>query len=198
MKQDKRMSIYYDFCERTTALMFCTDIAARGLDFPNVDWVVQFDCPEDVPTYIHRVGRTARYRSGGKALLFLLPSEMKFIEQLTAKKVVLKKVKVILDKIKSVTQQFQSLCIEHQELKYLAQKSLISYLRSIYLQTNKDIFNIELLPIQQLAECMGLNTVPKLKILKQSNKNEKNMPYAVKEMMKKVNKKYKKSIKNNI
>jgi len=57
MKQDKRMQIYYDFCERSTALMFCTDVAARGLDFPNVDWVVQMDCPEDVATYIHRVGR---------------------------------------------------------------------------------------------------------------------------------------------
>jgi hypothetical protein len=42
------------------ACLFATDVAARGLDFPNVDWVVQVDCPEDVPTYVHRVGRTAR------------------------------------------------------------------------------------------------------------------------------------------
>lgn len=42
-------------------VLFATDIAARGLDFPTVDWVVQFDCPEDVPSYIHRVGRTARW-----------------------------------------------------------------------------------------------------------------------------------------
>jgi ATP-dependent RNA helicase DDX10/DBP4 len=41
-------------------VLFATDIAARGLDFPSVDWVVQADCPEDVAGYIHRVGRTAR------------------------------------------------------------------------------------------------------------------------------------------
>ena len=46
-------------------VLFATDIAARGLDFPTVDWVLQVDCPEDVASYIHRVGRTARYTSGG-------------------------------------------------------------------------------------------------------------------------------------
>ena len=45
-------------------VLFATDIAARGLDFPTIDWVVQLDCPEDVAAYIHRVGRTARYVAG--------------------------------------------------------------------------------------------------------------------------------------
>jgi ATP-dependent RNA helicase DDX10/DBP4 len=60
------------------AVLFCTDIASRGIDFPAVDWVVQYDCPEDVYTYIHRVGRTARYKSKGNSLLFLTPSESAF------------------------------------------------------------------------------------------------------------------------
>lgn len=54
---------------KTGTVLFATDIAARGLDFPTVDWVVQVDCPEDVASYIHRVGRTARYTSGGFSLL---------------------------------------------------------------------------------------------------------------------------------
>ena len=62
-------------------MLFATDIAARGIDFPAVDWVIQFDCPEDISTYIHRVGRTARYKSKGSSLLFLLPSEAKFAEK---------------------------------------------------------------------------------------------------------------------
>ena len=49
---------------KTGSVLFATDIAARGLDFPTVKWVVQVDCPEDVDAYIHRVGRTARYVSG--------------------------------------------------------------------------------------------------------------------------------------
>ena len=44
----------------SSAVLFATDVAARGLDFPAVDWVVQVDCPDDVATYIHRAGRTAR------------------------------------------------------------------------------------------------------------------------------------------
>lgn len=58
-----------DLQAKTGTVLFATDIAARGLDFPTVDWVLQVDCPEDVASYIHRVGRTARYVSGGHSLL---------------------------------------------------------------------------------------------------------------------------------
>ena len=74
-----------------SAVLFATDIASRGIDFPAVDWVIQFDCPEDINTYIHRVGRTARYKSKGNALLFLLPSEIKFVERVLSKQIDLKK-----------------------------------------------------------------------------------------------------------
>lgn len=52
------------------------------------------DCPEDCATYIHRVGRTARYLSGGKSLLFVMPSEMKMLEKLREKKIPLQVTKV--------------------------------------------------------------------------------------------------------
>jgi ATP-dependent RNA helicase DDX10/DBP4 len=81
------MAIYYEFCRRDVAVLFATDIAARGLDFPAVDWIVQVDCPDDVDTYIHRVGRTARFRSKGNALLLLVPSERVFLEMLAKAKV---------------------------------------------------------------------------------------------------------------
>ena len=74
-KQMKRMGIYNDFRKKQHAYLFATDIAARGLDFPAVNWVIQLDCPEDASTYIHRAGRTARYEKDGQALLMLLPSE---------------------------------------------------------------------------------------------------------------------------
>ena len=78
--------------------MFSTDISARGVDFPAVDWVIQVDCPEDTNTYIHRVGRTARYKSKGNALLMLLPSEVKFTEKLKARSIDLKKLATKADK----------------------------------------------------------------------------------------------------
>ncbi|RRT63453.1 hypothetical protein B296_00017125 [Ensete ventricosum] len=59
-------------------------VASRGLDFSAVDWVIQVDCPEDIPAYIHRVGRTARFRNAGKSLLFLMPSEKEMFTKLRA------------------------------------------------------------------------------------------------------------------
>merc|ERR1712087_132875 len=59
------------------------DVAARGLDIPKVDWIVQFDPPDEPKEYIHRVGRTARGSEGkGKALLFLMPEELGFLQYL--------------------------------------------------------------------------------------------------------------------
>lgn len=79
-------------------MLFSTDISARGVDFPAVDWVIQVDCPEDTSTYVHRVGRTARYKSKGNALLMLLPSETKFSEQLKSRNVEMKKLATKADK----------------------------------------------------------------------------------------------------
>lgn len=75
--------------------MIATDIASRGLDFNNVDWVVQLDSPADVDDYIHRVGRTARMNNRGKALLVLTPSQEKpFVTLLEARNVPVAKVEV--------------------------------------------------------------------------------------------------------
>jgi len=75
-KQQKRTNTYYEFCNAEKGILLCTDVAARGLDIPAVDWIVQYDPPDDTKEYIHRVGRTCRGSSAkGKALLILLPEE---------------------------------------------------------------------------------------------------------------------------
>jgi ATP-dependent RNA helicase DDX18/HAS1 len=87
-KQQKRSSTFFEFSEATSGTLLCTDVAARGLDIPAVDWIVQFDPPDDPKEYIHRVGRTARGTAGkGKALLFLMPEELGFLKYLKAGKV---------------------------------------------------------------------------------------------------------------
>jgi len=62
------------------SVLFTTDVAARGLDLPAVDWIVQYDPPSEVSEYVHRVGRTARAGLRGKALLFLAPEEQGFLD----------------------------------------------------------------------------------------------------------------------
>jgi ATP-dependent RNA helicase DDX10/DBP4 len=105
-----------------SAVLFATDIAARGLDFPAIDWVVQADCPDDVAQYIHRVGRTARFRAGGKALLLLLPSESGFISQLQQKHVPIKRTQIDPSKTVSMREAVLAAVAEDPELKFLAQK----------------------------------------------------------------------------
>ena len=62
-------------------------IRSHRLDIPAVDWIIQFDPPDDPRDYIHRVGRTARAGKAGKSLLFLLPSELGFLRFLKIAKV---------------------------------------------------------------------------------------------------------------
>ena len=74
------------------ACLFCTDVAARGLDIPDVDWIVQFDAPQDPQQFVHRVGRTARMGRMGAALLFLRAKEDAYIHFLSLRKVPLTRV----------------------------------------------------------------------------------------------------------
>lgn len=65
-----------------SCVLLCTDVAARGLDFPSVSTIIQYDPAGDPAEYVHRVGRTARMGQQGEALLFLLHSEMLYVDLL--------------------------------------------------------------------------------------------------------------------
>lgn len=66
-------------------MLLCTDVAARGLDFPAVSAIIQYDPAGEPADYVHRVGRTARMGQQGEAVLFLLPSELPYVQLLEAK-----------------------------------------------------------------------------------------------------------------
>ena len=85
MPQYQRLKNLRDFCKANYATMICTDVAARGLDIPTVDWIIQYDPPTEISEYIHRVGRTARAGKAGQSLLFLQPSEMGMVYTLQSR-----------------------------------------------------------------------------------------------------------------
>lgn len=85
MAQKDRAASFSRFSSRTSGVLFCTDVAARGLDIKGVDWIVQYDPPNEPADYIHRIGRTARAGRGGDALLFLQKSEESYVELLELK-----------------------------------------------------------------------------------------------------------------
>ncbi|KAE9573046.1 ATP-dependent RNA helicase dbp-4 [Colletotrichum fructicola] len=179
-KQLQRMEITKRFAEANHSCLFATDVVARGVDFPAVDWVVQVDCPEDADTYIHRVGRTARYERDGKAVLFLDPSEEAgMIKRLEAKKVPVNKITVKESKKKSITNQLQSMCFQNPDLKYLGQKAFISYVRSVHLQKDKEVFKFDELDLDAYAASLGLPGAPQIKLRKgEDAKKIKNAPRA--------------------
>jgi len=104
-KQQKRTTTFFEFCNAPTGTLLCTDVAARGLDIPKVDWIIQFDPPDDPRDYIHRVGRTARAGKVGKSLLFLLPSELGFLRFLKVAKVPLNEYSFPVDRVANVQGQ---------------------------------------------------------------------------------------------
>ena len=169
-KHLKRMGIYNDFCKKKTAVLFCTDIAARGLDIPAVDWVIQVDCPEDANTYIHRVGRTARYEKDGKALLFLLPSEEDgMLKELKDKKVPIEQIRINPKKIVSIRQKLEGFCAQDHQMKQWAQRCFICYLRSVHLQSNKRVFDIHKLSTNEYATSLGLPQAPRIRFLQRAS-----------------------------
>ena len=177
-KQTARLDITDNFSATKNSCLFATDVVARGLDFPAVDWVIQLDCPEDADTYIHRVGRTARYERNGRAVLFLDPSEEEgMLKSLERKKVSVEQINVRQKKQQSIKSQLQNMCFKDPELKYLGQKAFVSYVRSIHLQKDKEVFKLRDLPLDEYSASLGLPGAPKIKFMKGDNaKILKNAP----------------------
>ena len=175
IKQVRRTHIYFDFLRKPHAVLFATDVAARGLDFPKVDWVVQADAPEDKEMYIHRVGRTARYTAGGRSLLCLLPSEFAAMNKLLTEdnpKIPIKKLSVNPTRAVSVTKRAAAIVASDPEMNRLAKKAFQSYLRSVYLMPNKEVFNLRNLPLDEFAMSLGLASTPSARFLKNLTSRE--------------------------
>jgi ATP-dependent RNA helicase DDX18/HAS1 len=104
-KQQKRTNTFFEFINAESGILLSTDVAARGLDIPHVDYIVQYDPPDDPRDYIHRVGRTARAGKVGKSLLFLMESELGFLRYLKEAKVPLNEFVFPKDRIENVQTQ---------------------------------------------------------------------------------------------
>lgn len=173
-KQNQRLDITHKFTSSKNACLFATDVAARGLDFPAVDWVLQFDCPEDADTYIHRVGRTARFEREGRAVLFLEPSEEEaMLKRLAQKKIPIEEIKVKEKKQQSIREQLQNMCFKDPELKFLGQRAFVAYVKSIHVQKDKEVFNLQKLALEGFAASMGLPGAPRIKFQKGDNAKER-------------------------
>lgn len=163
-KQVKRTTTFFQFQKAKTATLLCTDVAARGLDIPEVDWIIQFDPPDDPREYIHRVGRTARGATGsGRALMFLTPQETGFLRYLQAKaKVTLNEYEFPTAKIANVQSQLQSLIEKNYYLNKAAREAYRSYLLAYASHSQRDIYNVHDLDLQAVGKAFGFTSPPRV------------------------------------
>lgn len=84
LSQSARLGALGRFRARTRDILVATDVAARGLDIPSVDLVLNFDLPENSETYIHRVGRTARAGQSGHAISMVTQYDVEIWQRIEA------------------------------------------------------------------------------------------------------------------
>eukprot|EP00934_Nitzschia_sp_Nitz4_P000195 Nitzschia sp. Nitz4//scaffold6_size259037//133661//135737//NITZ4_001080-RA/size259037-processed-gene-0.266-mRNA-1//-1//CDS//3329556911//195//frame0 len=163
-KQVKRTTTFFEFQKSKSATLLCTDVAARGLDIPEVDWIIQFDPPDDPKEYIHRVGRTARGATGsGRALMFLTPEETGFLRYLQSKaKVTLNEYEFPTSKVANIQSQLQSLIEKNYYLNKAAREAYRSYLMAYASHSQRDIFNVHQLDLQAVGMAFGFTSPPRV------------------------------------
>lgn len=199
MSQQERTAVFKHFSDAKTGMLFCTDVAARGLDLPHVNWIVQYNTPGDPADYVHRVGRTARIGLKGNALLFLTPAEVAYLETLKQRGIRLQELLIddILETLaitpdnrnrqkgkntidqrarESATKlqnSFEDYVISDQRHLEAAKAAYQSFVRAYatYPSSLKDIFHVKNLHLGHVAKSFALREAPKdmFQYLKQEN-----------------------------
>ncbi|KAG4437034.1 ATP-dependent RNA helicase [Cadophora sp. M221] len=162
-KQQKRTNTFFEFINAKQGTLICTDVAARGLDIPAVDWIVQFDPPDDPRDYIHRVGRTARGSNGkGRSLMFLQPSEVGFLAHLKTARVPVVEFDFPAKKIVNVQSQLEKLISQNYYLNKSAKDGYRSYLQAYSSHSLRTIFDVHKLDLVKVAKSFGFSAPPRV------------------------------------
>ncbi|MFI3209447.1 MAG: DEAD/DEAH box helicase [Peptostreptococcaceae bacterium] len=82
MSQEKRIFTINDFKDRKFNVLVSTDVASRGIHIDEIDLVINYDVPRDTENYVHRIGRTGRYKSSGVAVSIHEENELKYVKEI--------------------------------------------------------------------------------------------------------------------
>ncbi|MCR9286908.1 MAG: DEAD/DEAH box helicase [Bacteroidetes bacterium] len=82
VEQNKRLNVMNQFKNGDIKILIATDVSSRGIDIPNVNYVVNYDLPEQPENYVHRVGRTGRGKNRGNAVSFCSTEEKVLLDEI--------------------------------------------------------------------------------------------------------------------
>lgn len=170
MEQKKRLKVHQEFVAASRALLICTDLAARGLDFQDIDLVIQYEAPQDPTTFVHRCGRTARSGRAGEAILLLGEEEDAYVEFLHNRQIPLEELSLEglppLTRTASFFEQLRRINSADRDLYERSVKAFVAFIRFYQEHQAKFIFRFKSLDIAQLAKSFGLLRLPRMSELK--------------------------------
>ncbi|GAA6004818.1 ATP-dependent RNA helicase SPB4 [Rhodotorula paludigena] len=178
----RRSSTYTAFTAlppTTPGVLLCTDVAARGLDLPDVDVVVQVDPPVDPRAFGHRIGRTARAGRSGKAVVLLNAGrEEGYVDFLSVRKIPLQRFKYDSQSGTSLAEEAEQLRGElrkeirkDRDLHDRGVKAFVASIRSYSKHEASYLFRLQDLDLIGLAESFALLRMPKVAELKGKEKD---------------------------
>ncbi|CAD5116769.1 unnamed protein product [Dimorphilus gyrociliatus] len=166
-KKGNRFNSFEQFGKEVSAVLLCTDVMARGVDIPKIDWVIQYDPPTSASNFIHRAGRTARIGNYGSSLILLLPSEESYIKFLKInQKVELERQDCIeavnlLNKVRKFSKADRAIYER-------AIRAYVSFVRAYSKHECNVIFNVNELDFGGLAYSFGLLHLPSMPELRKT------------------------------
>ncbi|XP_059478620.1 ATP-dependent RNA helicase DDX55 [Neocloeon triangulifer] len=164
--KEKRHKVFDTFRSADSGILVCTDVMARGVDIPLVDWVIQYDPPSSAAAFVHRCGRTARIGRKGSAILLLLPTEENYVEFLKInQKVLLESVDAEED-VPEYLEKIRGLQKSDRAIFDKANRAFVSYIKSYGKHECHLILRLKDLNFGELATGFGLLKMPKMPELK--------------------------------
>ncbi|VUZ56473.1 unnamed protein product [Hymenolepis diminuta] len=174
--RNKRVAEFAKFRAANRGVLLCTDVMARGIDIPNVNWVLQWDPPSNANLFVHRCGRTARCGADGRAILFLTPSEVAYVDFLRINQNVTLVEQSpsqladasILNEFSSefLRKKIQKICMKDRLMYEKSIKAFVSFAQFYLKHDCRLLFKIKDLDLGALANAYGLLRMPQMPELK--------------------------------
>lgn len=165
MKQSAREKGLASFTSLESGILLCTDVAARGLDIPGVDCIIQYDPPQDPNVFVHRVGRTARMGRQGNAIIFLMPKEEAYVEFLRIRRIPLEE-RNRSDKALAIIPDIRLAAKKDRDVMEKGLRAFVSYIRAYKEHHCSYIFRWKELEIGKLGMGFGLLQLPSMSEVK--------------------------------